>query len=163
MNALTQDTEIERKFLVKHLPDLTGARAFQIRQGYLTGPADSVEVRLRQKDDSYFLTLKSDGDVVRIERESEITAEQFSVFWPQTDGRRVEKTRWSGALLSGLVFELDEFSGALAPLTLVEVEFASELDAEEFVPPDWFGRDVTSDKRFKNKALALFGAPENLK
>ena len=101
MNKLAQAAEIERKFLVKSLPDLTGARASRIRQGYLTGPADSVEMRLRQKDDSYFLTLKSDGDVVRIERESEITAEQFAVFWPQTDGRRVEKTRWSGALPRG--------------------------------------------------------------
>ncbi|MCA0873301.1 CYTH domain-containing protein [Seohaeicola saemankumensis] len=159
---LAQDAEIERKFLVRHLPDLTGARAFQIRQGYLTGPADSVEVRLRQKDDSYFLTLKSDGDVVRIERESEITADQFATFWPQTDGRRVEKTRWSGTLPSGMIFELDEFSGALAPLILVEVEFTSERDAADFTPPDWFGRDVTSDKRFKNKSLALLGSPEDL-
>ncbi len=39
------------------------------------------------------------------------------------------------------------------------MEFASAADAAAFVPPDWLGRDVTDDPRYKNKKLATDGLP----
>ena len=146
--------EIERKFLVDGpVPD--GLPAKPILQGYLTLATDSVEIRLRQKGDDYSLTIKSDGGLTREEREVAIEAAQFQSLWPATEGRRVEKTRHLGTLPGGQVFEFDVFSGHLAPLMLVEVEFPSEEAARAFVPPTWFGKEVTEDKRYKNKALAL--------
>lgn len=147
-------TEIERKFLVDG-PVPEGLSARPILQGYLTADTDSVEIRLRRKGDDHFLTLKSDGGLIREEREVAIGAEQFATLWPATEGRRVEKTRHSGTLPDGQEFELDIFSGHLAPLILVEVEFPSEAVALAFVPPAWFGREVTEDRRFRNKALAI--------
>ncbi|WP_170381387.1 CYTH domain-containing protein [Ruegeria atlantica] len=152
-------TEIERKFLVEKLPDLSSAERAVVRQGYLTAPDDSTELRLRQKNDKFFLTLKGSGALVRVEREAEISAEQFETFWPETDGRRVEKERYTGQLPDGRVFELDVFLGELAPLQLVEVEFQTEGEAIGYIPPDWFGTDVTSDKRYKNKTMAINGVP----
>ncbi len=152
--------EIERKFLVNSLPDLSGTQKAVVRQGYLTAPDDSTELRLRQKNDRYFLTLKGGGGLVRVEREAEISADQFETFWPETEGRRVEKERFTGALPDGRVFELDIFQGNLAPLQLVEVEFSSEDEAHSFAPPAWFGADVTEDKRYKNKNMAIDGAPD---
>lgn len=151
--------EIERKFLVNSLPDLSGAKKAVVRQGYLTAPEDSTELRLRQKNDRYFLTLKGAGGLVRVERETEMSAEQFETFWPETEGRRVEKERYTNSLLDGREYELDIFQGALAPLRLVEVEFSSESEALGFTPPAWFGADVTEDKRYKNKNLAIDGVP----
>jgi len=150
--------EIERKFLMDGPipagpgPELLPARP--IRQGYLTTAADSVEIRLRQEGKTHSLTLKSDGGLIREEREIAIGAAQFEALWPATEGRRVEKNRRRGTLPGGQAFELDIFSGHLAPLMLLEVEFASEAAARAFVPPDWFGQEVTEDRRFKNKALA---------
>lgn len=152
--------EIERKFLVDGLPDLGAARKSVIRQGYLTEPEDSVEIRLRQLDDAFFLTLKAGDGLARTEREVALDAAQFEPLWPQTEGRRVEKERWTGDLGGGLRFQLDLFTGTLAPLRLVEVEFTSEAGAGAFTPPDWFGPEVTTDKRYKNKALALHGLPQ---
>lgn len=149
--------EIERKFLVPALPDLSAARPSSLRQGYATLPGDSVELRLRQSDDAHILCLKSGEGIVRTEREIRIAADQFDLLWPQTEGRRIEKTRWTGRLEDGQVFELDVFADDLAPLMTVEVEFASEAQATAFQPPDWFGRDVSLDKRFHNKSLALSG------
>lgn len=151
---MSDATEIERKFLVAACPALDGVTSHAVRQGYVTGPGDSVEVRLRQKGEGYFLTVKSDGTVQRAEHETAITAEQFETLWPATTGSRIEKTRYTGTLPDGLIFELDIFGGALAPLMLVEVEFAALDAAKAFTAPDWFGADVTSDKRFKNRALA---------
>ncbi|MCA0928745.1 CYTH domain-containing protein [Ruegeria profundi] len=152
-------TEIERKFLVAKLPDLSGAAKAVVRQGYLTAPDDSTELRLRQKNDKFFLTLKGGGTMVRVEREAEISSEQFETFWPETEGRRVEKERYTGQLPDGRVYELDVFLGGLAPLRLVEVEFQTEAEASAYTPPDWFGPDVTADKRYKNKTMATNGVP----
>ncbi|WP_170557714.1 CYTH domain-containing protein [Ruegeria atlantica] len=152
-------TEIERKFLVAELPDLSDAGKAVVRQGYLTAPDDSTELRLRQKNDRHFLTLKGAGSLVRVEREAEITVEQFETFWPETEGRRVEKERYTGTLPDGRVFELDIFLGDLAPLRLVEVEFDTEAEARAYLPPAWFGADVTADKRYKNKMMAINGLP----
>lgn len=150
--------EIERKFLVPVLPDLSEASRADLRQGYVTVPDDTVEVRLRQKDHSFVLSLKTGEGVVRSEREISLSAEQFETLWPGTTGRRVEKVRWTGRLDNGLSYELDVFAGDLAPLLTVEVEFDSVQAAAAFVPPDWFGRDVSNEKRFRNKSLALNGA-----
>ncbi len=151
--------EIERKFLVAGLPDLDNAQKSTVRQGYLTAPDDSTELRLRQMNDTYYLTLKGEGGMVRVEREVMITADQFNILWPGTKGRRVEKERYTGDLPGGYRFELDVFLGKLAPLRLVEVEFASEADARAYTPPDWFGAEVTEEKRYRNKVMAVSGRP----
>lgn len=151
---MNEATEIERKFRVATCPALDGLIAERVRQGYVTDPDDSVELRLRQKGEGHFLTMKSTGTVQRAEHEVAITSGQFDTLWPTTDGRRIEKTRYTGTLSDGWIFELDIFGGALAPLMLVEVEFPTLDEANAFTPPDWFGLDVTADKRFKNKALA---------
>ncbi|WP_108502443.1 CYTH domain-containing protein [Paracoccus indicus] len=155
---MTKAIEIERKFLVATMPDLSTASRSSLRQGYLTVPEDSVEVRLRQSDDRFVLCVKTGSGIIRGEREIEIDGRQFDTLWPQTEGRRIEKTRWTGPLDDGLTFELDVFAGDLEPLAVVEVEFASAQQAEAFTPPDWFGRDVSLDKRFGNKSLAISGA-----
>lgn len=146
--------EIERKFLVKG-PVPGGLAAEPLRQGYITAISDSAEVRLRQKGDACFLTVKSEGGLVRDEYEIAIGTAEFETLWPLTEGRRVEKTRHVGGLDGGLEFELDIFEGDLKPLMLVEVEFPSEEAARAFIAPDWFGEEVTGDKRYRNKALAL--------
>ena len=147
--------EIERKFLVADCPSLDGLQKEEVRQGYVSGTADEVEVRVRQKGEGLFLTVKSGGTIQRSEYETPITRAQFDTLWPATEGRRVEKTRYTGQLACGVVFELDVYSGRLAPLRVVEVEFASLESAEAFVPPAWFGDDVSTDKRYKNKRLAV--------
>lgn len=151
---MSDEVEVERKFLVKTMPGLSGAKKMLIRQGYLTQSEDSVEVRLRQKGSNFFLTVKSGEGLVRSERETTITQVQFDMLWPATKGRRIKKERWTGAIDSELQYELDIFEGVLAPLVLVEVEFTSKELASSFDIPPWFGCEVTEDIRYKNKFLA---------
>ena len=42
-------------------------------------------------------------------------------------------------------------------LKIVEVEFESEKEANNFKPPKWFGKEVTYNLEYKNKNLALRG------
>jgi adenylate cyclase len=42
----------------------------------------------------------------------------------------------------------------------VEVEFKTEEESDQFVIPNWFGKEVTDDEKYKNKNLAMSGKPE---
>ena len=51
------------------------------------------------------------------------------------------------------------FQGELDGLVTGEVEFPDEETARAFEAPDWLGREVTGDKRYANRVLAVDGAP----
>jgi adenylate cyclase len=149
--------EVERKFLVGELPDLDGADADEIEQGYLaTGPAG--EVRVRRKGNQLVLTAKRGSGLSRDEAEVELDPASFDELWPLTEGRRLHKRRH--VLPHGeLVIELDVYEGDLEGLRVAEIEFPSEEEAKAFEPPDWLGEDVTGDSRYLNETLATQGAP----
>jgi adenylate cyclase len=151
--------EIERKFIVNNLPaslaDLTGAA---IRQGYIIVAEGGVELRIRQKQGRFFQTIKAGEGLTRTEIEIELSQEQFRQLWPHTQGRRVSKTRYT-LPVGNHTAELDRFDGDLAGLVLVEVEFPTVDASRQFSPPPWFGADVTEDRRYKNRQLAVYGIP----
>ena len=53
-----------------------------------------------------------------------------------------------------MTIEFDVFEGKFEGLMLAEVEFETEEEANAFVPPEWFGRDVTYSGEFQNSRLA---------
>ena len=152
--------EVERKWLVSELPHLTGLEGKEVIQGYIAVTSDGTEVRVRQKGDTYFQTIKSDGGLVRGEIEIELTKDQYDRLWEATAGRRLEKTRYE-IPVGDLKIELDVYRGNLAGLIVAEVEFSSVRDSEQFSQPSWFGQEVTENKGYKNKNLALKGVPAN--
>jgi adenylate cyclase len=116
-------------------------------------------VRVRRREGSATLTVKGAGGRSRVEEELDIDGERFERLWPLTEGRRIEKTRYEIPAGDGLTIELDVYSGDLAGLIVAEVEFDSEDAADRFSGPDWLGREVTDDKRYKNQRLACEGRP----
>ena len=144
--------EIERKYLVRRLPDdLSKYEAKKIAQGYLC--TDPV-VRIRRSNDNYYMTYKGDGLMVREEYNLPLTREAYEHLLPKIDGLLIAKTRYLIPLTDRLTAELDVFEGVLSALTLVEVEFDSVEEANAFVPPEWFGEDVTYDSRYHNSTLS---------
>jgi CYTH domain-containing protein len=156
-DAERPEFEIERKFLVTE-PPVQETRPVRIRQGYITTGDDDTEVRLRQKADRFFQTIKRGAGLSRLQTEIELTQRQFDALWPQTEGRRVVKDRYEISY-RGRVVELDVFHGALEGLIIAEVEFDSVDDSESFNPPDWFGEEVTEDPGYRNRTLSLAGVP----
>lgn len=144
--------EIERKYLVKNLPEkLENYEQKRISQGYIcTNPV----VRIRRSNQDYFLTYKGKGLMAREEYEMPLTAEAFEHMLPKIDGILIDKIRYMIPLDEKHVAELDIFQGKLAPLRLVEVEFESIEDANAFVPPAWFGDDVTDSGEYHNSNLS---------
>ena len=144
--------EIERKFLVKELPANLDSYATQrISQGYLsTNPV----VRIRRSNDDYYLTYKGKGLMVREEYNLPLNEEAFLHMLPKIDGILIDKIRYLIPLDEKHTAELDIFQGTLAPLRIVEVEFETEEDALSFIPPNWFGDDVTNSRQYHNSNLS---------
>ncbi len=152
--------EIERKFLVRNVPyDLFSLSSVRISQGYLA-VGNLEEIRLRRREDQIFLTVKQGQGLSRIEAEVALDIQQFTTLWPLTRDRRIEKIRYSIPFQNKTI-ELDVFKGGLEGLRLAEVEFESEEAAKKLQPPEWFGKEVTADERYKNKNLALKGRPRD--
>jgi adenylate cyclase len=151
--------EIEKKFLLSNRPEiLDTAKKVAVKQGYLV--TEDGELRVRQKNEEFFMTVKGDGTLSRDEWEVEIPEWVFATLWPKTIGRQVSKTRYI-IEFQGLTLEIDEYFGALAGLYTFECEFDNEADANAFVLPEWAAdaTDVTTNKAYKNKALAVKGRP----
>ncbi len=145
--------EIERKYLIRRLPEnLSQYQCKKIAQGYIcTNPV----VRIRKSDDEYYLTYKGKGLMAREEYNLPLTQESYEHMLPKIDGRLIEKSRYLIPLDGKLTAELDIFEGDLAPLIIVEVEFDSLDAANSFIPPEWFGEDVTESRKYHNSNLAL--------
>lgn len=142
--------EIERKFLVKEMPCLDGCEKSEIVQGYISL---TPETRVRKRDNKYYLTIKGEGDVVREETEKEVSEKEGRELFSQVESRLIEKTRYL-INIGKYIAELDIYKNHLEGLVVVEVEFETEADANNFVPPLWFGEDISKNKEYRNKVLA---------
>ena len=146
--------EIERKFLVlgddyKHLAH----KSYRIKQGYICS-GHGHTVRVRQRDDQAFLTIKGpslDGGLSRYEFEKEITQEEARQLFAICEPGIIDKTRYLVDMDDGHTFEVDEFYGDNAGLVIAEVELRSA--DEPFTRPAFIGDEVTGIRRYYDSHL----------
>ena len=144
--------EIEKKFIPTDLPkDLDSYEHHVIEQAYLnTAPV----VRIRKQDDDYVLTYKGSGMMAREEYNLPLNQKSYFHLLTKADGNIITKTRYLIPLFNSLTAELDIFHDIFDGRLLVEVEFNSIEDANSFIPPEWFGEDVTYDKKYHNSNMS---------
>lgn len=143
--------EIERKFLVKGEEWRSLGTGVPYRQGYLLANQGKT-VRVRRAGDRGYLTIKgANQGISRQEFEYEIPLSDAEELLELCDRPLIEKTRYT-MLYKGLTWEVDEFWGDNKGLIIAEVELT---DPEQSVQlPDWIDREVSSDPRYFNAALA---------
>lgn len=151
--------EIERKYLVQELPaGLYNYPHVEIEQCYL---CTSPTLRVRRMGDVCILTVKErvvtpSNAIHNREEEFRLSSEAYKRLKAKCEGRPVLKTRYRIPLSGGFTAELDVFHGVHEGLRLVEVEFPDTDTADTFMPPAWFGEDVSTDPLYRNSALAFF-------
>jgi len=148
--------EIERKFLVRG--DDYKRQAYShshIKQGYICS-GHGRTVRVRQRDDHGFLTIKGpseNGGLSRYEFEKEITLDEAEHLFKLCVPGIIDKTRW--LVKSGNhVFEVDEFHGDNNGLVMAEVEL--DFENEPYEKPDFIGKEVTGNHRYYNSSLRAY-------
>jgi len=159
--------EIERKFFIKELPENLNDYQFKrIEQAYLN--IDPV-IRVRREDDDYYMTYKGSGMMAREESNLPLTKDAYYHLIRKADGNVICKRRYMIPLLHpnviegapkppdgySLMIELDVFDEPFDPLIMAEVEFGSKEAAATFLPPDWFGEEVTYKKEYHNSYMAM--------
>lgn len=145
--------EIERKYLVKEIPEnLTAYPHHLIEQGYLsTNPV----VRVRRQDEQYYLTYKGKGLLAREEYNLPLTAESYQHLLAKADGNIIRKTRYLLPVPeTSYTVELDVFDPPFAPLVLAEIEFPTLEEANSFPMLPWFSEDVTENPAYHNSNMA---------
>lgn len=128
-----------------------------IVQGYLE---DDLRTRLRDECDEHnvhkFLQTRKVGEgISRDEDEIEISNVLFDDLWKEVTCE-LRKTRYHFPW-NGHIVEINIFHDELDHYVQIEVEFKTHEEAASFVPPEWFGEEVTDDKRHENYHLAKFG------
>lgn len=146
--------EIERKFLLSttDLRFLAAYPSTPITQGYLHGSGMTSRVRIA--GDQAFLTLKGKAqDLERDEWEYPIPLDDAKdMLDKHALGMLVHKMRYR-VPVGAHVWEVDVFGGHMDGLVVAEVELSSANEA--FVKPSWAGKEVTYEKGFSNKSMAL--------
>ena len=109
---------------------------------------------MQAKDNDYYLTYKSKGLMAREEYDLPLNKSAYEHLLEKADGNILTKTRYEIPLGDHLIIELDIFHGKFDGLVLAEVEFPSLEEAENFMPPEYFGEDVTFSSEYHNSTLS---------
>ena len=164
---MNKPLEIEYKFLIRYpdtekLSNQSDYKAEKLTQLYLELPEEEAgftKCRIRKVENSsgtrYIKTFKqSITDMTRVEIESEISEEEYNTLsrYIRKGYSPIEKVRHSFSAF-GFTYEIDIF-----PFWDDRAYLEIEVDSEETKPPIpefiQIIKDVTSDIRYRNTALA---------
>jgi len=139
--------ELERTYLAKFLPNnlKNGKEVLDI---YIPKFARHPVLRIRKNGDKFEITKKypvKNGDASKqTEHTIILTEEEFDEL-SKLEGKRTSKIRYV-INYNGILCEIDVFQGALKGLVLIDFEFSSEKDKDEFKMPDFCLVDVTQEE-----------------
>ena len=143
--------EIERKFLLVSDDYKLNAKAVDIKQAYLSAD-ENMAVRVRVEGIQASINIKSKkSERVNHEFEYVIPLDEAQSLIRMSPYPIIEKTRHM-VEYEGKTWEVDEFHGDNAELTVAEIELDDENEA--FEKPPWLGEEVTADYRYLNSNLA---------
>ena len=126
----------------------------KISQNYLAIGEEEIRIRKiideSEENASYFMTYKKGNSLKRIEQEIEILKETYDQL--QGNLKPINKTRSTFKFNNYLIYvdEYDDFD-----FCTIEIEFDSVEESLNFVPPSWFGEEITANKDYKNQSLWL--------
>ena len=156
--------EIERKFLLKNSQILdflkeagVSFKHLEISQFY-TKITQNEEIRFRSEEGKFIKTIKVGKDLIREENEEFCEKAEFKKALKNRIGRVITKDRYIFRLNNNPC-NIDVFKDGLNGLCTFEIEFSDENEAVYFKLPPFLEQfcqaDVTCDKRYKNKFLAI--------
>jgi adenylate cyclase len=136
--------EVERVFLLKNLPeDLLEYKHIDIKIGDFTQDNDVDILKIRQKGDKFELIKKEViTDLERKEYVIPLTKSEFDLLFPVTIRKHTKKRFFYP--LDKYTCEIDLYLEDMSGYARAEVEFKDAEEADDFVPPAWFGDEITS-------------------
>ncbi|MGM5483748.1 MAG: hypothetical protein ACQER9_02415 [Nanobdellota archaeon] len=141
--------ELEKTYLAKKLPEnLKSCNFKEIIDVYIPKSSDHPKLRLRKNGNKFELTKKkpvNDVDASHQEEQTIILTEtEFNVLNKQLEGKRVRKIRYFYDYKDRIA-EFDVFQDDLAGLVVVDFEFTTLEEKDNFQMPDFCLVDITQE------------------
>ena len=158
--------QIEKKYLLKNTVkklvddlELTVQDIFE----FYTVVKVCKEVKFSKIDSKYIKTTKK-GAIGSIDKNRvKIKKSQYIKEKKNLVGEIISKKRYL-ILNKGEKYAIDIYQNSLKGLYILEVEFASRKDFNKFILPEIFktyiSQDISRDKRYQKRNLALLGKPK---
>lgn len=147
--------EIERKFLIAQMPDLSNKSPMRYERYYLKRD-NGIEERIQKKGDLFEHELKKEiSSLERTKDKKEISEQEFEKM----------KTGASEAIIRD-GYKIDDqvsikiYHGKFKGLKRAEVEFDSRDEATAYIPESWMGKEITDSPLGRDSALLDLSAEE---
>lgn len=141
--------ELEKTYLVKYIPEgLEKCKSSELLDVYFPSASLHPKLRLRKKGDKFEMTKKTlidESDAgAQIEETINLTEEEFEEL-QEVSGKRVRKIRYYLDHENNQA-EIDVFQDDLNGLVLVDFEFKSKQEKDDFIAPDFCLTEVTQEE-----------------
>lgn len=153
------EVELEKTFLVKELPpNLDGCVSAEIIDIYIPSTEKHPFLRIRKRGDKFEITKKEPIDgkdsSEQYEKTIPLTEKEFNEL-AVVKGKRFRKQRYYYPQKDeGVKMELDFYLDDLEGLVVVDFEFETKDQKDNFQMPDFCLADVTQEKAFAGGMLA---------
>ena len=150
------EIEIEKTYLAKFIPnDINEFKFSSITDSYFKIMDDLNRIRIREKDEKIELTKKSLTPELNhgINKEETIilTKKELKNFY-KVETEKIIKKRYY-YYNENILYEIDIFEGDLDGLVMIDVEFKSREEFENFKMPKFCLCDVTNDEEIAGNKL----------
>lgn len=154
--------EREKRWKLKSDPPSSQVKdKFTITQTYANFSPDVRVRKITDSDnkDTYYHTVKYQlKDNTREELEHRISRERYDRIFEVINKKPIIKERTIVELDDNLIAEIDNFLDTGDKI--VEVEFSNEESMNNFIIPDWFGKELKENKSF---SIELFSRINKIK
>ena len=145
-----EEIELEKTYLAKQIPKelITNAKLFNMIDYYIDSSDNHPHIRLRKKNDKYYFTRKVPINKNDHSKMSEKTIEldniEFEILTKNLQDKVIKKRYLT--VYNNIQCEIDIFEENLSGLVLIDFEFKTEKEKEEFKMPNFCLVDVTQEE-----------------
>ena len=157
---MAKELEIEKKYMVKQLPEnLNNYEHMTIEQSYLNKGGAPIRLRkfIMNGQIKCIFSKKArveEGSFECIENNIELPENIYDELLKAKEGRTIIKTRYKIPLQDGLYVDLDLFHDFFEGVCIAEIEYKSVEQAKSYSVPKWLGNELTSSEKLANGYMA---------
>jgi CYTH domain-containing protein len=144
------EIELERTFLAKYLPnDLDNFPSKQMQDNYIPKQARHPVLRIRKNREKFTITKKypksQKDNSIMIEETINLTQEEYHAL-QQIDSKTHKKIRYQYKTNNSKICEIDIYQDNLKGLVIIDFEFNTIEEKNNFIPPDFCLVEVTQEE-----------------